>query len=158
MIIVSHDRDFLQGLTNKVYEFKKPHIKEYIGDIYDFLEQKNLTHLKELELAAKQQPQKTATEPVSQNKINYERKKQIDAKLRKVDKEIQRLEEAIEKMEAELAEQDAIMANPDQHPEIKIDNDWYWAYGKKKEELQRLMDDWGEKQINRESIIGEYNS
>ena len=155
LIIVSHDRDFLQGLTNKVYEFKKPNIKEYIGDIYDFLEQKQLSHLKELEIAAKPQPQKTA-EPVSQNKINYERKKQIDAKLRKVDKEIQRLEEAIEKLEAELAEQDAIMANPEQHPEVKIDNDWYWAYGKKKEALQQLMDQWGEKQLERDEVMAEY--
>ena len=157
LIIVSHDRDFLQGLTNKVYEFKKPHIKEYIGDIYNFLEEKNLSHLKELEIAAKQQPKVATPEPVSQNKLNYERKKQIDAKLRKVDKEIQRLEDAISKLEAELAEQDAIMANPTEHPEVKIDNDWYWAYGKKKEELQRLMDDWGERQIERESVVAEYD-
>ena len=156
LIIVSHDRDFLQGLTNKVYEFRKPNIKEYIGALYDFLEQKNLNHLKELEIAAKQQPQKVVAEPVSQNKINYERKKQIDAKLRKVDKEIQRLEEAIGKLEAELAEQDTVMANPEQHLEITIDNDWYWAYGKKKEELQALMDDWGEKQIEREEVMAEY--
>ena len=155
LIIVSHDRDFLQGLTNKVYEFRKPNIKEYIGDIYDFLEQKNLNHLKELEIAAKQQPQKAA-EPVSQNKMNYERKKQIDAKLRKVDKEIQRLETAIGKLEAELAEQDSIMANPAEHPEVKVDNDWYWAYGKKKEELQSLLDDWELKQMEREEVMGEY--
>jgi ATP-binding cassette subfamily F protein 3 len=156
LIIVSHDRDFLQGLTNKVYEFRKPNIKEYIGDIYDFLEQKNLNHLKELEIAAKSQPKVAAVEPVSQNKVNYERKKQIDAKLRKVDKEIQRLEEAIGKLEVELAEQDTIMANPDQHPDIKIDNDWYWAYGQKKEQLQALMDDWGEKQVEREEVMSEY--
>jgi ATP-binding cassette subfamily F protein 3 len=156
LIIVSHDRDFLQGLTNKVYEFKKPNIKEYIGDIYVFLEQKNLNHLKELEIAAKQQPKTAIVEPVSQNKINYERKKQIDAKLRKVDKEIQRLEDAIEKMEAELATLDDIMSHPDEHPEVKVDNDLFWSYGKKKEELQRLMDDWGEKQIERESILAEY--
>ena len=68
-------------------------------------------------------------------------------------KEIQRLEDAINKLEAELAEQDAIMANPEQHPEIKVDNDWYWAYGKKKEELQKLMDDWGEKQMEREEVM-----
>ena len=146
----------MQGLTNKVYEFRKPNIKEYIGDIYDFLEQKNLSHLKELEIAAKQ-TKVQETVPQSQNKINYERKKQIDAKLRKVDKEIQRLEEAIGKLEAELAEQDAIMANPDEHPDIKVDNDWYWAYGKKKEELQALMDDWGEKQIEREEVLEEYD-
>ena len=141
---------------NKVYEFRKPNIKEYIGDIYDFLEQKNLNHLKELEISAKSQPKVAAVEPVSQNKVNYERKKQIDAKLRKVDKEIQRLEEAIGKLEVELAEQDAIMAHPDQHPDIKIDNDWYWAYGQKKEQLQALMDDWGEKQVEREEVMSEY--
>ena len=157
MIIVSHDRDFLQGLTNKVYEFKKPNIKEYIGDIYDFLEQKNLNHLKELEIAAKQQPQKVTTEPVSQNKINYERKKQIDAKLRKVDKEIQRLEDAIGKMEQELASLDEIMSHPDEHPEVKVDNDLFWSYGKKKEALQQLMDEWGERQLEREDVLAEYN-
>jgi ATP-binding cassette subfamily F protein 3 len=156
LIIVSHDRDFLQGLTNKVYEFRKPNIKEYIGDIYDFLEQKNLNHLKELEVAAKQVKVQEVV-PQSQNKLNYERKKQIDAKLRRVDKEIQRLEEAIGKLEAELAEQDTIMANPDQHPDITIDNDWYWAYGKKKEELQALLDDWAEKQMEREEVMGEYD-
>lgn len=155
LIIVSHDRDFLQGLTTKVYEFRKPHIKEYIGDVSDFLEQKKLTHLKELEKVQKANPVQQQA-PVSQNKINYERKKQIDTKLRKVDKEIQRLEDAITKLETELAEQDKIMANPDQYPEIKVDNDWYWAYGKKKEELQALMDDWGEKQIEREEVMGEY--
>ena len=151
LIIVSHDRDFLQGLTTKVYEFRKPHIKEYIGDISDFLEQKKLTHLKELEIAQKTNPV-TQQAPVSQNKINYERKKQIDTKLRKIDKEIQRLEDAITKLETELAEQDKIMASPDQYPDIKVDNDWYWAYGKKKEELQVLMDEWGEKQIEREEV------
>jgi ATP-binding cassette subfamily F protein 3 len=109
-----------------------------------------------LEVAAKQVKVQEVV-PQSQNKINYERKKQIDAKLRKVDKEIQRLESAIEKLEAELAEQDTIMANPDQHPDIKIDNDWYWAYGKKKEELQTLLDDWSEKQIEREEVMAEYD-
>ena len=157
LIIVSHDRDFLQGLTNKVYEFRKPHIKEYIGDISDFLEQKKLTHLKELEIAQKASPVRQQA-PVSQNKINYERKKQIDTKLRKIDKEIQRLEDAITKLETELVEQDKIMANPDQYPDIKVDNDWYWAYGKKKEDLQALMDDWGEKQIEREEVMAEYGS
>ncbi len=157
LIIVSHDRDFLQGLTSKVYEFRKPHIKEYIGDINDFLEQKNLSHLKELEIDKKTTPiERQITS--SQNKINYEHKKQTDTKLRKIDKEIQRLEDAITKLESELAEQDKVMANTDQYPEIKVDNDWYWAYGKKKEELQRLMDEWGEKHIEREVVMEEYDS
>ena len=157
LIIVSHDRDFLQGLTNKVYEFRKPNIKEYIGDIYDFLEQKNLSHLKELEMA-KQKTKVVEQVPQSQNKLNYERKKQFDARFRKIDKEIQRLEDAIGKLEKELADLDNIMAHPDEHPEVNIDNDWYWAYGKKKEEMQALLDDWGEKQMEREDLEKEFNS
>ncbi len=157
LIIVSHDRDFLQGLTNKVYEFRKPNIKEYIGDIYDFLEQKNLSHLKELEMA-KQKTKVVETAPQSQNKLNYERKKQFDARFRKIDKEIQRLEDAIGKLEKELADLDDIMAHPDEHTEVNVDNDWYWAYGKKKEEMQALLDDWGEKQMEREEVEKEFNS
>ena len=87
-----------------------------------------------------------------------QRKKQIDAKLRKVDKEIQRLEDVIGKMETELALLDDVMSHPDEHPEVKVDNDLFWSYGKKKEELQKLMDDWGERQIEREEIMAEYGS
>ncbi len=157
LIVVSHDRDFLQGLTNKVYEFRKPHIKEYIGDIYDFLQQKNLNHLKDLE-RAKQQTKVEEKAPQSQNKLNYERKKQFDSRLRKIDREIQQLEDHISKKEAEIALCDAVMADPDAHPDIKVDNDFYWDYGKKKEELQRLMDEWGEKQMEREEVEEEYKS
>ena len=157
LIIVSHDRDFLQGLTNKVYEFRKPNIKEYIGDIYDFLEQKNLSHLKELEMA-KQKTKVVEAVPQSQNKLNYERKKQFDARFRKIDKEIQRLEDAIGKLEKELADLDNVMAHPDEHPDVNVDNDWYWAYGKKKEEMQALLDDWGERQMEREELEKEFNS
>lgn len=155
LIIVSHDRDFLQGLTNRVYEFKKPSIKEYIGDIYDFLKEKNLNHLKELE-QAKQQVKVVVPVVQSQNKQNYERKKQFDARFRKIDKEIARIEDEIAKMESEIAELDAMMSNPPAGKQI--DNDFYLSYGKKKEELQTLMDQWGDKQIEREELEAEFNS
>lgn len=141
LIVVSHDRDFLQGLTNKVYEFKKPHIKEYIGDIYDFLEEKRIKELDDLNKKQKYQPQEVQT---SQSKIDYEAKKKDDREKRRIEKEIKRLEEEIEKREQELAMLDEIMADPTSHPEVKIDDDFYWSYGKKKEELQNLMDKWGE--------------
>ncbi len=141
LIVVSHDRDFLQGLTNKVYEFKKPHIKEYIGDIYDFLEEKRIKELDDLNKKQKSQPQEVQT---SQSKIDYEAKKKDDREKKRIEKEIKRLEEEIEKREQELATLDEIMADPTSHPEVKIDDDFYWSYGKKKEELQNLMDKWGE--------------
>ncbi len=142
LIVVSHDRDFLQGLTTKVYEFRKPHIKEYIGDIYDFLEEKRLKELDDLN--RKQKIQQQVTPVVSQNKIDYEAKKIEEREKRKVEKEIKKLEEQIDALEKELADLDEIMANPSTHPEIKIDDDFYWNYGKKKEDLQYLIDKWGE--------------
>ena len=142
LIVVSHDRDFLQGLTTKVYEFKKPHIKEYIGDIYDFLEEKRLKELDDLNKKQKVQQQQSQT--VSQNKIDYEAKKVEEREKRRVEKEIKKLEEQIDVLEKELADLDEIMANPAAHPEVKVDDNFYWSYGKKKEDLQYLIDKWGE--------------
>ena len=142
LIVVSHDRDFLQGLTTKVYEFKKPHIKEYIGDIYDFLEEKRLKELDDLNRQQKVQQQQTPV--VSQNKIDYEAKKADDREKRRVEKEIKKLEEQIDALEKELATLDEIMANPSSHPEVNVDDNFYWNYGKKKEDLQYLIDKWGE--------------
>ena len=142
LIVVSHDRDFLQGLTTKVYEFKKPHIKEYIGDIYDFLEEKRLKELDDLNRQQKVQQQQAPV--VSQNKIDYEAKKADEREKRRVEKEIKKLEEQIDVLEKELAELDEVMANPSAHPEVKVDDNFYWNYGKKKEDLQYLIDKWGE--------------
>ncbi len=142
LIIVSHDRDFLQGLTNKVYEFRKPNIKEYIGDIYDFLEEKKMKELDDLNKKQKSQP---ATEnTVSQGKLDYELKKQNDREAKRIEREIKKLEEQIEAVENELAEMDAIMSSPDEHPEVNLDNAWYNLYGEKKNKLQALMEQWEE--------------
>ena len=139
LIIVSHDRDFLQGLTNKVYEFKKPNIKEYIGDIYDFLEEKKLKELDDLNKKQKSQPTENK---VSQSKLDYELKKQNDREIKRIEREIKKIEEQIEAVENEIAEMDEIMSSPDEHPEVNLDNDWYNLYGEKKNKLQTLMEQW----------------
>lgn len=141
LIVVSHDRDFLQGLTTKVYEFKKPHIKEYIGDIYDFLEAKRIKELDELN---KKQDARQESVSVSQNRIDYEAKKKEDREKKRVEKEIKMLEDKIDALEKELAHLDEIMANPSAYQDVQVNDDFYWAYGKKKEELQYLIDKWGE--------------
>lgn len=147
LIVVSHDRDFLQGLTNKVYEFKKPNVKEYIGDVYDFLEAKNIEELDDLNRNKKNV--KAPAEPVvSQNKIDYEAKKSFDREVKKLEREIQKKEEQIEKAESELAEMDKIMAEQGTQTD-----DWYWSYGKKKESIQNLMNEWGELQEKLESVM-----
>lgn len=147
LIVVSHDRDFLQGLTNKVYEFRKPDIKEYIGDIYDFLEVKKLKELDDLN--KKQKLQQTVLQ-VSQSKIDFERKKQNDRKIKHIKKEIVKLEEQIESLEKEITDMNKIMSNPDNYSEIKMNNNWYQSYGKKKEMLQNLINEWENKQMELE--------
>ena len=145
LIIVSHDRDFLQGLTNKVYEFKKPNIKEYIGDIYDFLEEKKMKELDDLNKKQKVQPTENV---VSQGKLDYELKKQNDREIKRIEREIKKIEEQIETVELEIAEMDDIMSSPDKHPNVNLDNDWYNRYGEKKARLQNLMEQWDEKSMS----------
>ena len=145
LIIVSHDRDFLQGLTNKVYEFRKPNIKEYIGDIYDFLEEKKMKELNDLNKKMKSQP---VENKVSQSKLDYETKKQNDREIKRIEREIKKLEEQIESLENEIAKMDAIMSSPTDHPDVNIDNAWYSSYGEKKEKLQDLMNQWEEKSMS----------
>ena len=146
LIIVSHDRDFLQGLTNKVYEFRKPNIKEYIGDIYDFLEEKKMKELDDLNKKQKSQPAIENT--VSQGKLDYELKKQNDRETKRIEREIKKIEEQIESVELEIAEMNDIMSSPDAHPDVNLDNEWYNRYGEKKAKLQELMDQWEEKAMS----------
>ena len=145
LIIVSHDRDFLQGLTNKVYEFRKPNIKEYIGDIYDFLEEKKMKELDDLNKKMKSMP---VENKVSQSKLDYETKKQNDREIKRIEREIKKIEEQIESLENEIAEMDKVMSSPTDYPNINIDNAWYSSYGEKKERLQDLMNQWEEKSMS----------
>jgi len=110
LIIVSHDRDFLQGLTNKVFEFKDKKTKEYLGDIYDFLYFRKLQNLKELEQKKKTNEGKSENKSV--NKLNWEQKKQQEREFRKLKNQISKSEERIEQLEKKIQEMDEILANP----------------------------------------------
>ena len=132
LILVSHDRDFLQGLTNKVYEFKNKHIKEYLGDIDFFLEQRNLENLREAE---KRDVVKT-TETKTDNKQSYEDQKKLKSlnnKLSNVESKIQQLEKEIKTIDVELqTNYDATVSDPK----------FFEKYQAKKDKLEKLMMDW----------------
>ena len=76
VIVVSHDRDFLDGLVGKVYEFGNKHVTEHLGGIYDFLEKKKLQSLQELELSSKKNNDQPVDETPTQNKLSYEARKE----------------------------------------------------------------------------------
>ena len=110
LIVVSHDRDFLQGLTDKVFEFRNRSVREHLGDIYDFLEYRRLKNLKELESAKRELGMQKGD--VSSNKLQYEKKKQLDRDIRKVKGLIQRSEDKISDLEERITATNDRLINP----------------------------------------------
>jgi len=144
LIIVSHDRDFLQGLTNRVFEFRHGTIKEYIGDIYDFLEQRKMRSLRELENKQELQKSAAADIPVSQNKLDWEKKKENDREIRKLRAQIGKCESEIDRLEQEILKKEGMLGTPEKFQEQIRDGSLYRDYQKLKETLTREMKRWEE--------------
>jgi len=142
LIIVSHDRDFLQGLTNRVFEFKDQGIKEYIGDIYSFLEQRRLRTLAQLEKSVDTERKKLQAEPASESKRKYERKKQLEREERKRKTRIARSEAKIESLEKEINQKEEILGNPEKFSKMDSDDSLYHEYELLKKTLQEEMQRW----------------
>lgn len=141
LIIVSHDRDFLQGLTNSLYEFRNKHITEFKGDIFEYLEHRKIEDLKTLETAkAKDSQNKTAV--VSKNKMDYEKSKEWEKELRKIRTKIEKTEQEIEKLEEEIQEIDSKLADPNIIQTLTLDDNFYKTYQSKKNLLMQKMQLW----------------
>lgn len=133
LVVVSHDRDFLQDLTDRVYEFKNGTIKEYLGDISFFLEQKQANDFREIE--KRKQVGKSAPEK-QESKIDYQQQKRIKSlknKLGSIEKQIAELEKEIAAMDHSL------LMNYD---ETVADPIFFDKYHGKKSQLEGLMTDW----------------
>jgi len=140
LLVVSHDRDFLQGLTDKVWEFKNHVIKEHVGDVYNFLETRKLESLKQLEIKAN--ASKTAEESTSIGKLDYERRKQIEKEARKVRSMIEKQENLISDLELKIAEIDAILSNPGVHIQKVNSGELFKEYEDLKQHLEKAMHAW----------------
>lgn len=103
LIVVSHDRDFLDGIVGKVYEFRNNRIKEHLGGIYDFLRKKKIENLKEIEKKEKVVVRTETQNAGSSNKQKYLEKKEYERNLRKLKKRLEDCEEAIGKLEEEIS-------------------------------------------------------
>lgn len=132
LILVSHDRDFLQGLTNKVYEFKDHKIKEYLGDIDFYLEQRKVENLREVE---KRDVIKDA--PKESKKDNYQNQK----KLKSLNNKLSNLEASISKLEKEIKDADVQLASNYQK---MAKPEFFEIYERKKKELEKAMQKWEE--------------
>ena len=153
VIVVSHDREFLDGLVTKVYEFGGGVVKEHIGGIYDFLQKKKIESLNELQLSAS--PTMSATkkeelETVSENKLSYEAQKELNKKIRKLEKRIADCEQKIEKLETEIGEVEADMATPEGASDMAL----YEKHQKLKKDLDQTVEEWETVSMELEEMQG----
>lgn len=138
VVIVSHDREFLDGLVDKVYEFSNHKVREHIGGIYDFLKTKKMESLRELDVANRTQIKEEKVEEVKENKLSYEAQKEVAKKIRKVEKQVAETESAILSIETRLSEIELELSNP----ERANDSVLFEEYKKKQHELEQRMYEW----------------
>ena len=145
VIIVSHDRDFLDGLATKVYEFGGGVVKEHLGGIYDFLQKKKIENLNELQKAnpssaspANGKKEEGAEEGISENKLSYEAQKELNKKIKKLERLVADCEAAIEQTESAIAILEEKMATPDGASDMSL----YEQHQKLKQQLDHTVEEW----------------
>ncbi len=163
VIVVSHDREFLDGLVSKVYEFGGGRVREHLGGIYDFLESRKLESLRELEQRNPAAPaaDKKATAPKAEatapaisagnegSKLSYEEQKELARRLRKAEKAVADVEKEIADLDAQIASLEEKLATPDgaadttlyeQHGQLKKQlDDAMWRWSEASESLEQLQ-------------------
>ncbi len=135
VVVVSHDRDFLDGIVDRVYEFRDGGVKEYLGGIYYFLEKRKVESLQEIERKAT--PTATVTKEASTGKLSYEQRKEQEKLLRKLRKAVETIEEELAKIEEQIASYDAKFATATEYNEAD-----YAAYNELKAQYDRQMHEW----------------
>ena len=149
VIVVSHDREFLDGLVEKVYEFGNKRVVEHLGGIYEFLERKKMQNLQELEVSANKATETAADENVpTQNKLSYEARKELNKAIKKQEKLIAESEKKIEELETSIADLEAKLATP----EGASDTTLYTQYADLKKALSETMDLWTEQTMELEEM------
>lgn len=140
LIIVSHDRDFLSGLTEKVIEFKKAETKTHIGDVREFLAKRKIEKLGDLNKGSSN-GSNNVTKEASQNKLDYHQRKEKDKLKRKIQNRITKLEADISDLESAIQIKDVQLSQPDAHEET-ANTDFFEKYKNLKKQLQNKMDEW----------------
>lgn len=143
VILVSHDRDFLDGLATKVYEFGSGLVKEHLGGIYEFLQRKKLEDLNELQKSIPSGGSATSTIAdsqgvVSDNKLSYEAQKELNKKIKKMEKQVADCEKAIEELESAIAIVETKMGTVEGASDMSL----YEQHQKLKMQLDRTVEEW----------------
>lgn len=142
VIVVSHDREFLDGLVDKVYEFGNKRVVEHLGGIYEFLEHKKMDSLRELERATQANASNSDSMEVqpTQNKLSYEARKEQNRLVKKIEKSIAESEKRIEELEKSILSLETRLATPEGASDASL----YAEYSDLKKSLSDTMDAWTE--------------
>jgi len=139
VILVSHDREFLDGLVTKVYEFGNKKVREHLCGIYEFLQYKKMDSLKELEVSNSLKSATESTEKAfSENKMSYEARKEHNRKVRKAEKAVEEIEKNVSILEAEITGLEKLL----ELPKNASDNNFILSYQKKQRELEQKIYEW----------------
>ena len=145
LIVVSHDREFLDGLVSKVYEFGQQKVREHLGGIYDFLAAKKMASLKELEVKSRSQdrsqiPAEKISTSTVENKLSFEARKEWQRKLKRQERAIADTEQHLAKLDTEISAIEARLATP----EGMADIDLCMKHGTLKKDAEALTELWVE--------------
>ena len=137
VIVVSHDREFLDGMVDKIYEFRDGGVKEYLGGIYYLLEKRKVESLAEIERKAAPTTTQKEGATTSSGKLSYEQKKEQEKQIRKLRKAVEAIEAELADIEAQIADYDARFATATEYNEAD-----YRAYDELKNRYDRQMHEW----------------
>ena len=147
-IIVSHDREFLDGLVEKVYEFGEGKVREHLGGIYDFLQSKKIDSLTMLELSKNVSSPEPEPVEKTENKLNYAERKELQKQLNRIEKAIKETEKDIEKYEARVKELEEILLKPEHASDMGLINE----YTNITAQLEKANEKWLELSEEKEQI------
>lgn len=147
LIVISHDRDFLDGLVEEMYEFKDGQVKQFLGGVYDFLKSKKVDSIREFE--QKEKVVVKVEKSVSDNKLTFEEKKLLEKDLKRVQNKINNLEKEVERLESNIEELNIKLMNTSTYSD-----DLLVQYNQAKIALEKAMNDWEEHQLLEEELKG----
>ena len=147
-IIVSHDREFLDGLVEKVYEFGEGKVREHLGGIYDFLQSKKIDSLATLELSKNVSVPEPEPVEKTENKLNYAERKELQKQLNRIEKAIKETEKDIEQYETRVKELEEILLKPEYASDMGLINE----YTNITAQLEKANEKWLELSEEKEQI------
>jgi len=145
LVVISHDRDFLDGLVEEMYEFKEGKVKQFLGGVYDFLKSKKVDSIREFEQNVKVVTK--VEKVVSDNKLTFEEKKLLEKDLKRVQNKINNLEKEVERLENNIEDLNIKLMNTGTYSD-----DLLVQYNHAKVALEKAMNDWEENQLMEEEL------